>query len=187
MESFPMKRSLISQEQIITAIQTCARTLGHPPSRSELTRMTGIAWNHSWVEFGGMCAALRAAGFEPGSKCESPEKAALLLDWAGVVRRVQRLPSRSQYAEHGRYSSGTLHRRFQWSKVPREFYKLAHERGIQAEWKDVLEYLARKVLKRGGAVVNTPRGFAKTSSKPLTTHGSPGQAEDTEGHGGNHN
>src|SRR5258707_15788765 len=109
--SYPMKRSLVTQEQIIAAIQTCARTLGHPPSRSELTRMTGIGWNPIWVEFRGMCAALRAAGFEPGSKCESPEKAALLLDWAGVVRRVQRLPSRSQYADFGRYSSGTLHRR----------------------------------------------------------------------------
>jgi Homing endonuclease associated repeat len=168
-----MKRSLVSQEQIITAIQTCARKLGRPPSRSELTRMTGIAWHPIWTEFRGMCAALRAAGFEPGSKCESPEKDALLLDWAGVVRKVQRLPSRKQYAEHGRYSSGTLHRRFQWSKAPREFYRMAHERGIQAEWKDVLEYLARKVLKRGGAVVNTPRGFARP--KPFTAEGAEGR------------
>src|SRR5258708_16318802 len=100
-----MKRSLLSQEQIITAIQTCARKLGHPPSRAELTRMTGIAWHPIWTEFRGMRGALRAAGLEPGPKGEPPEKAALLLDWAGVVRRVQQLPSRRQYAECGRYSS----------------------------------------------------------------------------------
>ncbi len=171
-----MKRSLLSQEQIITAIQTCARKLGHPPSRAELTRMTGIAWHPIWTEFRGMRGALRAAGLEPGPKGEPPEKAALLLDWAGVVRRVQQLPSRRQYAECGRYSSGTLHRRFKWSLVPRQFYRLAHELGIQAEWADVLEYLSRKVLKRGSPGVNTPRGFAKRKTPSPGNHAADGTA-----------
>src|SRR5258708_26549331 len=124
-----MKRSLLSQEQIITAIQTCARKLGHPPSRAELTRMTGIAWHPIWTEFRGMRGALRAAGLEPGPKGEPPEKAALLLDWAGVVRRVQQLPSRRQYAECGRYSSGTLHRRVKWCPGPPPFFPLSPAAG----------------------------------------------------------
>src|SRR5258708_15563767 len=141
-----MKRSLLSQEQIITAIQTCARKLGHPPSRAELTRMTGIAWHPIWTEFRGMRGALRAAGLEPGPKGEPPEKAALLLDWAGVVRRVQQLPSRRQYAEFGRYSSGTLHRRLQKGLVARPPFCLAHEPGNEAPPSRLIGYHSPQVL-----------------------------------------
>jgi hypothetical protein len=140
----------MTQETIITAIQTCARRLGHPPSRAELTRMTGIGWNPIWVEFRGMRKALRAAGLTPGPKGEPADEATLLLDWARVLRRVQRLPTRAQYKEFGRHSSGTLHRRIGWGEMARRFYRLARQRGIQAEWQDVLDYIARKVLKRKG-------------------------------------
>src|SRR5260370_39072677 len=111
----------MSRDEIIAAVRACARKLRRAPSRVELTRMSGITWHRIYKEFRGMRAAVRAAGLEPGPRGGPINPGSLLLDWARVVRRLGGLPSRLEYDENGRHSSGTLHSHFDWPQTPHHF------------------------------------------------------------------
>lgn len=128
----------MSREEIIAAIQKCARKLGHPPSRAQLSQ-AGISLARVSRLFGCFTRALRQAGLDPkGSGCLIPTRD-LLLDWAKCARKLGKLPFLSQYSKTGRCSHGPFLRRFgTWRAVPAAFQRLAQELEIENEWKDVL-------------------------------------------------
>jgi hypothetical protein len=69
---------------------------------------------------------------------------ALTLDWAGVVRKLGRLPSRAEYCEHGIHHAGTLHARIVWSQMSHKFVLLVKEFHLEREWADVVEIVVSK-------------------------------------------
>ena len=82
------------RDEIIAAIKRCAEKLGRAPRQAELRRATKISWYQVYKHFRGMRQAVRAAGLEPGPRGGALDVNVLTLDWARVVRKLGRLPSR---------------------------------------------------------------------------------------------
>jgi hypothetical protein len=91
-----------------------------------------------------MRPAVRAAGLEPGPKGSALDLNKLVLDWARVVRRLQRLPSRAEYDRQGKHHSVTLHARIGWSQMAHSFVLLVREFHIEREWADVVGLVVKK-------------------------------------------
>jgi HNH endonuclease len=129
----------MSREEIIAAIQKCARKLKRAPTRSELKKMSGVSLSRVKYLFRGMTAALRAAGIDPKGPGHLIPTEELLLDWAHVARKLRRLPAMHRYEAEGRYTHVPFVRRYgSWRAVPGAFQRLARERQMESEWKDVL-------------------------------------------------
>jgi hypothetical protein len=90
-----------SKQQIIAALKAAARKLGHAPTSSELTRLSGITINQVRERFSGYLIAVSAAGLEPNRMGMRGETAALLQDWAKAARAVGGVPSRREYERLG--------------------------------------------------------------------------------------
>ena len=68
----------------------------------------------------------------------------LFLNWASVARTLGKVPSMNEYALNGEYSTVPLTKRFGgWRHVPAGMRRYAREQGVEEEWKDVLEIVAR--------------------------------------------
>ena len=132
------------RDEIIAAIKKCAEKLGRSPSQAEFRRASKISWYQVYKHFRGMRQAVRAAGLEPGPRGGALDINALTLDWARVVRKLGRLPSRAEYSEHGIHHAGTLHARIVWSQMSHKFVLLVREFHLEREWADVVKIVVGK-------------------------------------------
>ena len=132
------------RDEIIAAIKKCAERLGRAPSQAEFRRASKISWYQVYKHFRGMRQAVRAAGLEPGPRGSALDINALTLDWAGVVRKLGRLPSRAEYSEYGVHHAGTLHARIVWSQMAHKFVLLVREFHLEREWADVVKIVVEK-------------------------------------------
>jgi len=132
------------RDEIIEAIKKCAAKLGRAPSQAEFRRASKISWYQVYKHFRGMRQAVRAAGLEPGPRGGALDVNALTLDWARVVRKLGRLPSRAEYCEHGIHHAGTLHARIVWSQMAHKFVLLVREFHLEREWADVVKIVVGK-------------------------------------------
>ena len=133
-----------TRERIIAEIKKCAEKLGRAPSQAEFRRQCKISWHQVYKLFGGMRAAVRAAGLEPGPRGGPLDENALVLDWARVARELGRLPSRAEYDARGKHHSVTLHARIGWHQMAHRFVLLAKEFHLEREWADVEQIVLRK-------------------------------------------
>src|ERR1051326_6495325 len=116
--------NVMSKEEIIKAIQACAKELGRNPTQRELEIMTGITDKILWRRFGSLSKALEASGLEARGRGFPAEEAALLLDWGAVVRMLGKMPSVNEYRRGGRFSDTPFLNRYgRWSDVGRAFRK----------------------------------------------------------------
>jgi hypothetical protein len=132
------------RERIVAEIKKLGEKLGRAPSQAEFRREARISWHQVYKHFGGMRAAVRAAGLEPGPKGGPLDERALVLDWARVVRELGRLPSRAEYDARGKHHSVTLHARVGWHQMGHRFVLMLREFHLEAEWKDVEQIVVRK-------------------------------------------
>jgi hypothetical protein len=135
----------MTKEEILKAIQACAKKLGHSPSVSELRKYGGIPGTAVDKNFGKLSNALKEAGLEAIGSGFEVAMSALLLDWAAVVRKLGKVPTAREYTENGKYSYGPFIARFEsWAQAREAFRKFAKEERIEAEWKDVLKVISRR-------------------------------------------
>jgi hypothetical protein len=127
------------RDRIVAEINKLGEKLGRAPSQTELRRECRITWHQVHKHFGGMKAAVRAAGLEPGPKGGPLDERTLVLDWARVVRELGRLPIQAEYDERGKHTAGTLHARIRWRELGHRFVLLVRELHLESEWADVLE------------------------------------------------
>jgi Homing endonuclease associated repeat len=142
--AFLIGGNMHKRDEIIAAIKKCAERLGRAPSQAEFRRASKISWYQVYKHFRGMRQAVRAAGLEPGPRGSALDINALTLDWAGVVRKLGRLPSRAEYSEHGIHHAGTLHARIVWSQMSHKFVLLVREFHLEREWEDVVKIVVGK-------------------------------------------
>jgi hypothetical protein len=77
----------------------------------------------------------------PGYAADATE---LFKDWAGLVRKLGKLPTMAEYEMHGSYSVRPLIRRYGgWVHVPAGLQDFAREEKLEGEWGDVLDVIAR--------------------------------------------
>src|SRR5579859_38605 len=127
------------RDRILAEINKLGEKLGRAPSQTELRRECRITWHYVQKHFGGIKAAVRAAGLEPGPKGGPLDERTLVLDWARVVRELRRLPIQAEYDERGKYTAGTLHARIRWRELGHRFVLLVRELHLESEWADVLD------------------------------------------------
>jgi len=134
-----MTTSLPERDEVLNAIRAAAKSLGHPPSRSEFKAASGMTEYQVLKHFPSWREAVRAAGLEPNSTNVPINPEVLLEDWGDFVRSVRRIPTRDQYRRDGTYSPGVFEKRFgPWSAVPSKFREFADGK---PEWADVLALL----------------------------------------------
>jgi hypothetical protein len=136
----------MTKQEITAGIQECAAKLGRVPTHSELAKLAGISRRVVRGLFGTYTRALRECNLERKGGGRKVEMEDLFRDWAGVVRKLNKLPTLFEYEELSRYSQGPLMTRFgTWSRVPLGLKQYAEEKGWNEDWKDVLAMIeARK-------------------------------------------
>jgi len=157
-----MSDNLPDKNQVLDAIRKCADQLGHPPSRSEFMKKTGISEYQVLRHFQNWREAVRAAGLQADSTNVRLDDDTLLQDWGEFVRKIRQIPTRNQYRREGTFSPGVFERHFgPWSGIPTRFQEFAKDK---PEWADVLPLLPTGVPKwqqmseipaSGGANVGT--------------------------------
>jgi hypothetical protein len=136
------KKSLISKEQVLSTLQRLATELGRAPTREELEQMSGISPAVVRKHFTRHRAAVRAAGLEPAptGPPRMIQNEDLLEDWGRVTRELKRTPTRTEYANAGKYSYRCVIDRFQrWRLTATAFVDAEAKGALRGEWKDVVE------------------------------------------------
>jgi hypothetical protein len=129
----------VTKQEITSGIQECATKLGRVPTHSELAKLAGISRRVVRRLFGTYTRALRECNLERKGGGRKVEMEDLFRDWAGVVRKLNKLPTLFEYEELSRYSQGPLMTRFgTWSRVPRGLKQYVEEKGWSEDCKDVL-------------------------------------------------
>src|SRR5690348_5632849 len=130
----------MSKEEIVSAIQNCARKLGRVPTRRELQKMNGVSHHEVDRRFGSYGRAVTLAGLEPERKHKyGIGREALLEDWARVARKLGKAPTRFEYIAEGAYSTTPFERHWKrWGQVQADFLRFAKEAGQEGRWEDVL-------------------------------------------------
>jgi hypothetical protein len=147
-----------TRQQIIAALKSAARKLGHAPTSNEFTRLSGITINQVRERFSGYRLAVRAAGLTPRQWGLRVDTAALLEDWGKAVRQVGGVPSRREYDRVGSYWYDCLANRFQtWSQVPAAFSRFASSGGLAGDWTDVLEKIRCGPIPTRGGCPDLPK------------------------------
>ncbi|HEY5027230.1 MAG TPA: hypothetical protein VIK39_02390 [Candidatus Angelobacter sp.] len=133
----------MSKQEIMEVILGCAEKLKHVPTFEELVQMTEISHKQIRKHFGGYTRALLECNLEPkeiGRGAYKLPLEKLFADWAGVVRKLKKLPTVSEYEMHSKYTSNPLQRRFgSWQQVPHGLKQFAGKFGLAEEWKAELE------------------------------------------------
>lgn len=134
-----MTTALPERDEVLNAIRTAAKSLGHSPSRAEFKASSGMTEYQVLKHFPSWREAVRAAGLEPHSTNVPIVPEILLEDWGEFVRRERRIPTRDQYRRDGTYSPSVFEKKFgPWSAIPSKFREFA---GGEPEWADIVALL----------------------------------------------
>jgi hypothetical protein len=133
----------MTREEIMTTIQECTAKLGHVPSFPELQQMK-VSKRAIRANFGTYTEALKACGLERrGAGYEVGQKQ-LFLDWARLVRQLEKVPTITDYEQHGEYSLSPMMRCYgSWKQLPEGMWEYAKKEGLESEWGDVLNVVAQ--------------------------------------------
>ncbi|HET9837387.1 MAG TPA: hypothetical protein VFR84_04070 [Candidatus Angelobacter sp.] len=137
----------MSKEEIVAAILQCTEELRHAPLAGELITRTKVSLYAIRRTFGNYQRALKACGLERDGSGYKLALEELFPDWAGVVRKLGRVPTITDYRLHGRHSYRPLVRHFgSWLTVPAGMLDYGREQKLEDAWKDVLELAAQHLL-----------------------------------------
>jgi hypothetical protein len=158
----------MTKQETMELIVGCAGELEHVPSFSEVVQMTPISRRQIRKHFGSYTRALRECNLErkeTGGGGQKLPLERLFADWAGVVQRLRKLPSMSEYELLGKYTTGPLVRRFgSWRQVPHGLKQFAEMRGLAEQWKGELE-----LVRTGGAAAGEIAGTGMAPA-PVPAH-----------------
>jgi hypothetical protein len=132
----------MTKEEVMAAIQECTAKLGHVPSFPELQQMK-VSKRAVRANFGTYTGALKACGLERRGSGYEVGQRSLFLDWAGLVRKLGKVPTITDYELHGEYSVTPLMRCYgSWKQLPEGMWEYAKKEGMESEWEDVLNMVA---------------------------------------------
>lgn len=133
----------MTKQEVKDAISGCAASLKHVPTLTQLVEMTPVSHRQVRRHFGGYARALRECNLPPQEIGRGAEKLSLeklFVEWAGMVRALQKIPSLSDYEMLSAHTCKPLLRRFgSWHKVPQGLKEFAESRGLAEDWKNELD------------------------------------------------
>lgn len=152
----------MNKDEILKAIQRCAKKLQRNPTSYDLRKMAGITKHVLSERCGSLRQALTSAGLQPAGHGFPQAHSTLLLDWASVTRKIGKIPTMQEYRHAGRFSKESFHRN--WRSVPEEFVRFAREGRAEADWEDVLKMIAAKAMNEREAVPKSRQRPSRSSS-----------------------
>ncbi|HEY2393842.1 MAG TPA: hypothetical protein VGK22_21895 [Candidatus Angelobacter sp.] len=133
-----------TKEELIAAIKKCAAELRHVPTMAEVRRATKLTKFAIRRHFTTFEEALCACGLDPKGPGFLISEMALFLDWAGLVRRMGKLPTLTEYEMDGSYSVRPMRRVYKgWTHLPAGMLEFARKNQLEGEWGDVLDVVSR--------------------------------------------
>jgi hypothetical protein len=94
---------------------------------------------------------VRECGLERSGSGHPLAMDALFEDWAGVARKLGKLPTVAEYERHGRFSVQPLFTRFgSWKQTPVGMMLYAQEHGLEEKWRDVVDMVKGGTVKGPG-------------------------------------
>jgi hypothetical protein len=148
---------MLTKDELTAAIVASAAKLGRAPSRTELMKQAGVSQRNIRKHFGTYNRALETCGIERHGVGQRVGMEELFQDWAGIARRLKKVPSLADYEQLSKYSVSPLLRRCgTWNNVPDAMKLHAGEHGLAEEYKDVWEAIER----RTGRQSNVPKPCA---------------------------
>jgi Homing endonuclease associated repeat len=164
------RNTSMTKPQMIAAIQECAKKLGRAPSQTEARKLTGITVAMVRRNFGTYNLFLGECQFDGRKHGQKHNTETLLRDWAGVVRKLKKLPSVAVYEHLGNYSETPFGVRFgSWKHLPQGFKAYAAQKGWADEWRDVLEIIDKRTQEdreTAWMFEGTKRPAAAAAAKP---------------------
>jgi hypothetical protein len=137
----------ITKQEIKVLLVECTEKLGYVPSSSQFVKWAGIARRQIRKHFGAYGFALKECNLDRSTSGGGGQKLPmeqLFLDWVGVVQKLKKLPSMSEYEVLSKHECSTLVRRFgSWRQVPHGLKQFAEMRGIAEQWTCELELVRR--------------------------------------------
>lgn len=129
----------MTREEIIAAVQECARKLGHVPSFPELQFTSKVTTRMMKTHFGNYSKTLEACGLERGGAGFRVSMPTLFVDWAELVRKLGKVPTIMEYSLNSKFSVQPLMGRFKgWMRVPEAMHLYCRREGLTEEYKDVM-------------------------------------------------
>jgi hypothetical protein len=127
-----IKEKPMSKEEVMAAIQESAARLGHAPTFTEVRRATKMSKHEIRKHFLTYSKALSECGLQRTGPGYEVDAIILFQDWAGLVRKLGKLPTMAEYEMHGSYSVRPLIRRYGgWVHVPAGLMELAREERLE--------------------------------------------------------
>jgi hypothetical protein len=159
----------MTKDEIIALLRECAQKLNRNPTFEDLRRAPGFRERAIYQHFDGLGQALHAAGLEPKGSGYKIPTGDMMLEWAGVARRLKSIPTANQFERHGRFSTVPIAKRFGgWRQVPEAFRRFARQQRIEPQWADVLEMIAARGLKTNSALQPRPaKALSARTGAPL--------------------
>ena len=137
----------ITRAEIIRAIKDYVARTGKLPSLPQLqkaTRHPSLNAGTIHRRFGNYANAIAAAGYKNRGSGRPATLRQLFLDWATLVRRLQRIPTIGEYGLEAEYSIRPLIRRCGgWRAVPVRMLEFANKEGLARDWQDVVRIIRR--------------------------------------------
>jgi hypothetical protein len=147
----------MSKAGVLKAIRFCARKLKRNPTRRDLRRIARISEDTIYKHFGTLYKALETAGLRPSGSGFRQQESTVLLDWAGVARKLGKIPTVHEYESAGRFSDMPFHSRYgNWVTVPEAFRRFARKQKVEGKWKDVLRMITSRTEKSSKVKVRSP-------------------------------
>jgi hypothetical protein len=130
----------MTRDEIIAAVQECARKLEHVPSFPELQFASKVTTRMMKTHFGNYSKTLEACGLERGGAGFRVSMRTLFADWAELVRKLGKVPTIMEYSLNSKFSVGPLMGRFKgWMRVPEAMHLYCRREGLADEYKDVMD------------------------------------------------
>jgi len=156
----------VTKEEIIAAIKECTAMLGHVPSQPELQVRMNVRKRAIRAGFGTYAAALAACGLERHGAGYQVSRKTLFEDWARLVRSLGKVPTITDYEQHGQFSLSPMLRCYgSWKQLPEGMWEYAKKEGLESEWEDVLKLVSAH-LEPGKVDARRSRPATKPAFKP---------------------
>lgn len=132
----------MTREEIIAAVQECARKLGHVPSFPELQFASKVTTRMMKTHFGNYSKTLEACGLAREGAGFRVNMRTLFVDWAELVRKLGKVPTITEYSLNSKFSVGPLMGRFKgWMRVPEAMHLYCRREGLTEGYKDVMDII----------------------------------------------
>jgi hypothetical protein len=147
----------MTKEEVIATIRAVAEKLGHPPSFSQLQDMTPLRRRAIRRHFGSYTWAIQEAGLGNRYNAHLISTDELFAEWAGVTRKLNRIPSMKEFEDASKYTMGPYQRLFRhWSRVPVCMADYARKHAVETEWQDVVAMIRDREEGRSAPMVKWP-------------------------------